>query len=738
MAHLSLHTSTESIASTDLKRLERRMFTAFGTMIGLMMLVVMLSAGAYFHYTLNEVKNDLSIVLTRILADSVSRASFSGKYQTRLLLEEIKRQQPDIIHMLITDRNGQILAHTDPKLNDTHLDPAALQQATRLLQGKHHEIRNLKQNGTLIREVTLPYRSGFDNKLSGVVQVGLADRQLLSAVIKGGWFALAMGLLLLSTGLTIGFLYINRYFISPVRLMALQLEGILANTPAQVAIFDSEGVLTSCSNTYRRFFGLTPAGEQHTTLKTIYGTNKSSMMEQITGSIRENGNPVELEMTVSDQAGNPHTFLVSSFPILSDKGEMQLVGSFGVDLTDLRTTEQALRQSLAEVERISAAKSEFLSRMSHELRTPLNAIIGFSQIMQSDPYNPLNEEQQDNVKEILRAGRHLLELINEILDLARVESGHLTIALEGVSILRLFEECSALITPLAEQRGITLSYATCCPGNKSSCLLLCDQLRTRQVILNLLSNAVKYNRDNGTVTLQCSLLSDDLCRISVSDTGDGIDEAFLPRMFEPFERAVPESGIEGTGIGLALAKRLVEAMGGRIGVVSQPGQGSTFWFELPSAGRHGAIEETLAATTESAVQRSADQDTSRHTILSIEDNATNQRLIRKILANRPGITLLEASSAEDGLELVRNCRVELILMDINLPGMDGFEALSLLKESAATASIPIVAISANALQSETDRALQAGFKAYLTKPVQVSQLLEHIDNIITISHEESA
>ena len=727
-------TSTESLDTTALKRLEKRMFITFGTMIGVIVMIVLLAAGAYFQFALSKAQEDLSTVLTRILSDSVSRISFSGKYQARLLLEEIQKQQPDIIFMLMTDHKGQILAHTNPAQNDTRLDTAALQQADKVLHGSAREIRILKQHGTLIREVTLPYRSGFDNQLAGVVQVGLADKQLLSAVIKGGWFALVMGLVLLSTGLTVGFFYINKHFIKPVRLMASQLEGILTNTPTQVVIFDSNGLLVACSDTYRNFFGFDQKTGQQTTLETIHGPATATMMEQVTTTIRTNHTPVELEMTASDQSGKLHTFLVSSFPILSDKGELQLVGSFGVDLTDLRTTEQALRQSLAEVERISEAKSEFLSRMSHELRTPLNAIIGFSQVMQSDPYNPLNEDQQDNVDEILRAGRHLLELINEILDLARVESGHLTIALEEVSILKLFEECSALITPLAEQRGITLSYTSCCPGNKSSCQLLCDQLRTRQVILNLLSNAVKYNQESGTITMNCSLMVDGFCRISISDTGDGIDETFLPRMFEPFERAVPESGIEGTGIGLALTKRLVVAMGGRIGVATQLGQGSTFWFELPSAGH--TTELTQMETASIAPQTIISQDDTRHTVLSIEDNPANQRLIAKILASRPAITLLEASSAEDGLELVRNCRVELILMDINLPGMDGFEALSHLKRSADTDAIPVIAISANALESEIERALEAGFIAYLAKPVHINHLLEQIDSIINLVQED--
>jgi len=291
---------------------------------------------------------------------------------------------------------------------------------------------------------------------------------------------------------------------------------------------------------------------------------------------------------------------------------------------------------------------------------------------------------------------------------------------------------------MADQRGISLVSLPCCPAANCSCRLICDHLRTRQILINLLSNAVKYNRDNGFVTLGCRRVSEGFCRIMVQDTGNGIDADFLPHLFDPFARAIPVgSGVEGTGIGLALAKRLVEAMGGQIGVESQAGVGSLFWFELPSTPlmqpdeiREGADEYARTPHTEFTTKQS--------TVLSIEDDPANQRLIRKLLANRPTLTMLEAGSAEDGLELLRNCQVDLILMDINLPGMDGFEALAALRCAPETADLPVIAISANAQQSEIDDALAAGFAAYLIKPVDVAQLLEQIDQCITPLKENTA
>lgn len=720
--------------TTVMKRLERRMYTAFGIMIILMIAVVLLSAGVYSQYALSRAQEDLSTVLTRILADSVSRISFSGKYQARLLLEDIKREQPEIIFLLVANRDGQILAHSDPAFNDKQLDATSLQDATRVLQGSPREIRILLQNGSRVRKVTLPYRTGLDHQLAGVIQVGLSDKQLLSSVVRGGWLALILGVIILASGLIVGFIYINIQFVRPVRLMASQLEGILINAPTLISIRNSAGELVACSNAYRTFFGL-GSDDQLLPNNKIFPPDEAIIMDQYVAEIRENQRPVEFEMTVTDPVGDLRTFLVSGFPIHSNRGYVELIGSFGVDLSDLRRTEQALRQSLAEAERASASKSEFLSRMSHELRTPLNAVIGFSQVLQNDPIDKLTEEQQDNVEEILQAGRHLLDLINEILDLARIESGHLAISLEPFSILRLFEESRSLITPLADQRGISVEHIPCCPEGNCFCMLFCDPLRTRQILLNLLSNAVKYNRDNGAVFMGCKSLDNGFCRISISDTGTGIDEAFLPKLFEPFERAVPDGGgIEGSGIGLALAKRLVEAMGGQIGVETTLGQGSVFWFDLPAAGCF--TEEAQSTGSLQKEQNTTDIDTTRYTVLSVEDNPANQRLIRKILASRPAVSVLETDNAEDGFELIRNCRVHLALMDINLPGMDGFEALAQLRSAAETATLPVIAISANALQSEVERALSAGFAAYLTKPVDVTRLLEQIDTFIHNSQEE--
>lgn len=388
------------------------------------------------------------------------------------------------------------------------------------------------------------------------------------------------------------------------------------------------------------------------------------------------------------------------------------------DITERKTAEWELVKARESAELASRAKSDFLSRMSHELRTPMNAILGFGQILETDPN--LDAAQRDSVQEILKSGRHLLALINEVLDLARVEAGGLAIEPEPVACRTMVESCLAIVRPLAAQRDIALEADIA-----DDCVVTADPLRLRQVLLNLLSNAIKYNREAGSVRVTCRAPVAGLVRISVIDSGFGIDERAKPRLFQPFERLESSyTGIEGAGIGLALSKRLVEAMHGSIGVDSVPGAGSTFWIELPRAAQsqvpaaaHGA-DTTLPAPC--AAQRP-------QTLLCVEDNPANLRLFRRILSGCPGLTLLDAHNAELGIELAREHRPDLILMDVGLPGMDGFEALRILRADPQLRDIPVVAISANAMQRDIERGRAAGFADYLIKPIDVAGFHAAVD-----------
>jgi len=393
------------------------------------------------------------------------------------------------------------------------------------------------------------------------------------------------------------------------------------------------------------------------------------------------------------------------------------------DITARKMVEAALIEARDEAERANQAKSEFLSRMSHELRTPLNAILGFGQLLERAN---LGELQSDNVGEILHAGRHLLELINEVLDLARIESGKFSVSLEPVPLRPLIADCLGLIRPQAENSGIEMSETAV--GCDES--VLADPTRLKQVLLNLLSNAVKYNRANGVLSVTC-LPEGDAIQICISDTGAGLSPEQQRCLFKPFERLdADKTAIEGSGIGLALSKRLVEAMGGQIGVDSTPGVGSTFWVRLPIA--EAQAENRQARSADAAIPASVRQRLCD--VLYIEDNPANLRLVERILALRAGIRLLAASAPGLGLELAAAHRPALILLDINLPEMDGFEVMRRLNENPVTRDIPVLAISANAMPEDLARGKAAGFVDYLTKPLDVNVFLAAIDAVIAQRH----
>lgn len=411
---------------------------------------------------------------------------------------------------------------------------------------------------------------------------------------------------------------------------------------------------------------------------------------------------------------------------LATIGEEQHFFAFVHNITDRKAYEAALMLSRDEAERANRAKSLFLTRMSHELRTPLNAILGFGQLLESDPEHPIQAAQRESVGEILHAGRHLLEMINEMLDLARIEAGRLSVSLAPVDVWPLLRECRALVAPLAEARGIRVMEDSSSAWGG----VLADGTRLKQVLINLLSNAVKYNRDQGSVSVSCDRVGDRV-RICVTDTGRGLTPEQQGRLFSPFERLDADtSAIEGTGIGLALSKRLTELMRGEIGVESTPGVGSIFWVEFPAAesvisGRHVSGDPAAEAA-----------GTSRRTVLYIEDNPANLRLMARILSKREDIRLISAERSGIGLELAAAHRPDLILLDINLPDMDGYQVLSRLRGNPETRAMPVIGIGANAMPRDVEKARAAGFAGYLTKPLDIGQLLRTVDSTLSTSPSE--
>ncbi|MCH8180691.1 MAG: response regulator [Proteobacteria bacterium] len=434
--------------------------------------------------------------------------------------------------------------------------------------------------------------------------------------------------------------------------------------------------------------------------------------------------------------GTP-TFLLISRDVTERKASAASMLRLNEELEQrVQTRTAELLSAKNEAERANQSKSDFLSRMSHELRTPLNAILGFGQLLEMSVQEA---KQQRQVGHILSAGKHLLELINEILDLSRVESGQMTVSLEPVPLAELIDECLALVRPLALSHDVQLADA---PRPTAGWRVRADRTRLRQVLINLLSNGIKYNRPGGSLKVDV-VVNPGAVQLRVQDTGAGLNAEQQARLFTPFERLdADERQIEGTGIGLALSKRLVGLMGGQIGVDSQPGEGSTFWVTLPRSENTGTENPTPANHTRLNGNGTLSADAAAThpdcTILCIEDNELNLQLIDHLLGRRPGVQLMSTMVPGEGLRLARECRPDIIMLDINLPDMDGYEVMARLRADPATSAIPVLAVTANAMPGEAARARAAGFVGYVTKPINVATLMAEIERLRPRYHAEPA
>ncbi len=387
-----------------------------------------------------------------------------------------------------------------------------------------------------------------------------------------------------------------------------------------------------------------------------------------------------------------------------------------------------LENARAQADKANRAKSEFLSSMSHELRTPLNAVLGFAQLMASDTPPP-SASQQRSLDQILNGGWYLLRLINEILDLSMIESGRVAMSREAMALTDVLRDCRAMILPQAQKRNITLSF----PSLDQPFYVHADLTRVKQVVINLLSNAIKYNRAGGSVLVECKPLGDKV-RLSVRDTGNGLRSEQLAQLFQPFNRLGQEAGVEeGTGIGLVVTKQLVELMGGTLGVESEVGVGTLFWIELAASSAPELQLGEHAGSMGREPSADAPLDAPRRKVLYVEDNPANLILVEQLIARRSDLGMLSAVDGHLGIALARQHQPDLILMDINLPGISGTEVLGLLRVDPLTAHIPVIALSANALPRDVRKGLDAGFLRYLTKPINVPEFMEALDTALSLT-----
>jgi PAS domain S-box-containing protein len=438
------------------------------------------------------------------------------------------------------------------------------------------------------------------------------------------------------------------------------------------------------------------------------------------------------ELTKIRKDGSRFSAILSITALRDDYGNIIGYLLIGTDNSVRKQVELELNEAMAAAEKANLAKSDFLSSMSHELRTPLSAILGFAQLMESGSPLP-TISQKRSIDQILHAGWYLLDLINEILDLALIESGRLSLSLEPISLAEVMHECQAMIEPQAQKRDISVAF----PQFEIPYFVQADRTRVKQVLINLLSNAIKYNKVGGTVVVDCIASTPGRTRICVKDSGEGLPPDKLTQLFQPFNRLGQEANAEeGTGIGLVVAKRLIELMEGVIGAESTVGKGSVFWIEMNLTPEPQPAADSAEPTAVAQAQIKADAQL--RTLLYVEDNPANLMLVEDLIARRADIRLLSARDGNRGVEIARASRPDVILMDINLPGISGIRALRILAEDPATAHIPVIALSANAIPRDIEKGLEAGFFRYLTKPIKVNEFMDTLDVALKFAKTQSA
>ena len=580
---------------SSLSQVYRRLSWSFGFLILFLMSSVLVIGGLYFKGVMDREEEQLTTLLTDVLATSISRVSFSGRYHTQLLIDDTQKEYPDIRSLLITDLDNRILSSSIKEQNGVLLKgESAIAASNVLVRKMASQTRHTLLNGEHVIEITLPYHGGFDHVIQGVVQVAISRLARDQEIKRGIVLISVVVIFLLIAGIVVVY-KISRHFGRPFRNLANDMAATLHAIPDLLFELDMDGRYIQVLAHKEELLVDSREHLLGKTIKEVLSEEASSeiicALEEASSTGESHGRQIELtlpmgnywfELSVarkqSDTSEATH-FIVLSRDITERKNaEIELVKhrEHLEDLVQARTADMTAARD--EAERANAAKSEFLSRMSHELRTPMNAILGFGQMLDRGDEG-LNDTQKDNVKEILHAGHHLLELINEVLDLARIESGKTEIVLASVSIDDSLLQCIALVQPQIDEHQLKLIDNISGQGQ----MVQADLTRFKQVMLNFLSNAVKYNCENGSITLDSQLTDGRFLRINVTSRGNLLTDEDIAGLFTPFDRLGVKSTIEGTGIGLVISKHLIEAMGGAVGVESEAGKGNTFWVELPLA-----------------------------------------------------------------------------------------------------------------------------------------------------------
>lgn len=500
-------------------------------------------------------------------------------------------------------------------------------------------------------------------------------------------------------------------------------RALLDEVPIGLALCDMEGSIVDINVAYADIIGRKIEDTKKLTYWEITPEKYAAQEQEQLENLKKTGRygPYEKEYIHKDG----HLVPVRLQGVILNLEGDDYIWSSIEDITEVKRNHNILESAKDEAIKANMAKSQFLSSMSHELRTPLNAIIGFAQLLSLDKHR-FTEDQFNSINEISLSGKHLLNLINEILDFSKIESGKFTVNMRDVGLQKILDECKSVISPMANEKSLKIYFESA-----KNYVLYADEIRLKQILLNYLSNAVKYNKDNGSVDLTFTVIDGRRLKVTVTDTGLGLSDSQIDKLFIPFERVGAEGTvISGAGIGLVISKELVELMGGRVGVESQVGVGSSFWFELTLA---NIQMETIQDTSESQFETADNeiQNSKIKTLLYIDDNTTNVRMMQYAFkVSGAQYNFISSTEPEHGLKLAYETIPDLILLDIKMPVMDGFEVLGFLRDDPRTQHIPVIAVSANAMAEDIENGYAAGFNAYITKPIDMSVTIATIKKLL--------
>ncbi|MEJ2611586.1 MAG: response regulator [Candidatus Thiodiazotropha sp.] len=743
-------TAQDSYALPKLANVGRRLALAFGGLNYFLMVTVLLVGGIYLRGVMESEQDRLSTLTTRVLANAVSRVSFSGKYHARLMLEEITQIQPDILYLRLIDSEGKILAHSDPAQNDQMVDAATLAIVRVVLKEQSPlRVRQYQLADEPVREVSLAYRGGYDDAVMGVIQVGISEENRQQALEKGLMFISVVVAALLLVGIYIT-LRISAHFGNPIRQVAQALEverthlrTLVAAIPDLIWLKSADGKYLACNPAFERFFGADEA--------TIVGRSDYDFVEKKLASFFRQkdqeaiaaGKPTMNEEWITFAVDGHRALLeTTKVPMVALDGHLIGVLGIGHDITEHRNIQRELtlhRNHLEEVvgartaelslaknaaEAANRAKSTFLANMSHELRTPLNAILGFSDILRHDAR--LSALQKEPLEIIHKSGEHLLGLINDILDIAKIESGQVVVASVPFDLGRAITETEQMLRVRAQDKGLQLLLD---PSPQFPRYIVGDEAKLRQILINLISNAIKAT-DEGCVTLRLGMKHNKAHHliIEVEDTGIGISPADQAKLFLPFAQIDSQSKQMGTGLGLTITRQFVELMGGNITLTnSVVGEGSIFRVELPVQLAQADDTPQVPQVHGEVTGLEPGQPVCR--ILVVEDQLDNRLLLLRLFEEAG----LDVQVAENGIEAVEQFiawQPHFIWMDWHMPLMDGLEATRSIRALQGGERVKIAAVTASSFKEDDMELMTAGFDDVIHKPYHSEQLFECMEQLL--------